>query len=288
MSTAQSLLAQADKKANSSGGFFSFGSSSTRHEEAGDLYQGAANAFKLESRWKESGDAFCKAADMALKAGDKDDAATRFYDASKSYKKSHPDLAVMALEKTIALLLERGRFRQAADRKKEVAQIYQQDGSDLQEAMNAYEKAGEWYSSEDANANANAMFKESADLAAQLNNFPHAIRRYEQIATTSLQSPLTRYSVKEYYLKAGLCHLCTGDLVGARQGVENYTHQDPSFAQAREYKFLLAITDAVDANDSETFVAHVQEYDRLSHLDNWKTSILLKVKQTIASDEGLS
>ena len=35
-------------------------------------------------------------------------------------------------------------------------------------------------------------------------------------------------------------------------------------------------------------VAHVQEYDRLSHLDNWKTSILLKVKQTIASDEGLS
>ena len=93
------------------------------------------------------------------------------------------------------------------------------------------------------------MFKESADLAAQLNNFPHAIRRYEQvrssavleakaadtcragnaelrpspatlhprpvlscpqIATTSLQSPLTRYSVKEYYLKAGLCHLCTG------------------------------------------------------------------------------
>ena len=93
MSTAQSLLAQADKKANSSGGFFSFGSSSTRHEEAGDLYQGAANAFKLESRWKESGDAFCKAADMALKAGDKDDAATRFYDASKSYKKSHPDRA---------------------------------------------------------------------------------------------------------------------------------------------------------------------------------------------------
>jgi hypothetical protein len=37
-------------------------------------------------------------------------------------------------------------------RTEEVAQIYQQDGSDLQEAMNAYEKAGEWYSSEDANA----------------------------------------------------------------------------------------------------------------------------------------
>lgn len=31
-----------------------------------------------------------------------------------------------------------------------------------------------------------------------------------QIATASLSSALTRYSVKDYYLKAGICHLCTG------------------------------------------------------------------------------
>ena len=91
--SAQSLLAQAEKKANSSGGFFSFGSSSTKFEEAGDLFQGAAIAFKTESRWKESGDAFCKAAEMAIKAGEKDDAAQRFQEASKMYKKTHPDRA---------------------------------------------------------------------------------------------------------------------------------------------------------------------------------------------------
>ena len=34
----------------------------------------------------------------------------------------------------------------------EVAQIFQQDGSDLQEALNAYEKAGEWYDTESAPA----------------------------------------------------------------------------------------------------------------------------------------
>lgn len=93
MSTAQSLLASADKKANSSSGFFSFGSNSHKYEEAHDLYQGAANAFKLESRWKESGDAFCKAADMSLKAGEKDDAANDFWNASKSYKKAYPERA---------------------------------------------------------------------------------------------------------------------------------------------------------------------------------------------------
>lgn len=146
MSTAQSMLANADKKANSSGGFFSsFGSSTAKFEEAHDLYKGAANAFKLESRWKESGDAFCKAAEMSLKTGEKDDAANDFWDASKSYKKSHPErellataaksliadapfalarilrcqVAVAALKRTIGILLERGRFRQAADRQSE-------------------------------------------------------------------------------------------------------------------------------------------------------------------------
>ena len=91
MSQAQSLLASADKKANSSSGFFSFGSSSTKYEEAHDLYKGAANAFKLEGRFKESGDAFCKAAEMSLKQNEKDDAANDFWDASKAYKKSHPE-----------------------------------------------------------------------------------------------------------------------------------------------------------------------------------------------------
>jgi alpha-soluble NSF attachment protein len=91
MSSAQSLLASADKKANSGSGFFSFGSSSSKFEEAHDLYRGAGNAFKLEGRMKEAGDAFCKAADMAIKAGEKDDAGQRFHDASKAYKLSHPE-----------------------------------------------------------------------------------------------------------------------------------------------------------------------------------------------------
>ena len=50
------LLAKAEKKASSSPGWF--GSSSTKFEEAGDLFQQAANAFKIEKRWTESGQAF--------------------------------------------------------------------------------------------------------------------------------------------------------------------------------------------------------------------------------------
>ena len=58
-----------------------------------------------------------------------------------------------------------------------------------------------WYST------ANACFKDAADLHAELEHYSHAIARYEQVADHSLTSALTKYSVKEYWLRAGLCAL---------------------------------------------------------------------------------
>jgi alpha-soluble NSF attachment protein len=52
------LLAKAQKKAGSSTGWFS--SSSTKYEEAADLFQQAGNGFKLEKSWDSSGRAFDK------------------------------------------------------------------------------------------------------------------------------------------------------------------------------------------------------------------------------------
>lgn len=54
---------------------------------------------------------------------------------------------------------------------------------------------------------ANACFKDAADLHAQLEEYGPAISRYEQVAEHSLSSALTKYSVKEYWLRAGLCAL---------------------------------------------------------------------------------
>ena len=54
---------------------------------------------------------------------------------------------------------------------------------------------------------ANGCFKDAADLHAQIDQFGQAIARYEQVADQSLNSNLTRYSVKEYWLRSGLCAL---------------------------------------------------------------------------------
>lgn len=63
-----------------------------KKEAKGDkrLYHTANRAPTIFILGKESGDTFCKAADMQLKMNEKDEAANTFINASKSYKKSSP------------------------------------------------------------------------------------------------------------------------------------------------------------------------------------------------------
>ena len=63
-----------------------------------------------------------------------------------------PSVAIGALTSTVTLLTQLGRFRQAADREKEIGQIFLQELRDLGRACEAFERAGEWYAQEDANA----------------------------------------------------------------------------------------------------------------------------------------
>jgi alpha-soluble NSF attachment protein len=61
-------------------------------------------------------------------------------------------VAIGALLQTIGHLTASGRFRQAADREKEIAQIYLQELHDMGKACDSFERAGEWYAQEDAAA----------------------------------------------------------------------------------------------------------------------------------------
>jgi alpha-soluble NSF attachment protein len=56
------------------------------------------------------------------------------------------------LAQTIVHLTQAGRFRQAADREKEIGQIHLQENNDLRKACESYERAGDWYAQEDATA----------------------------------------------------------------------------------------------------------------------------------------
>jgi alpha-soluble NSF attachment protein len=90
-SQGQLLLEKADKKANSSAGWFS--SATTKFEEAGDLYQQAANAFKIDKLFREAGDAHAREAECREKCQESNEAAQAWWNAAKAYKRGYPDRA---------------------------------------------------------------------------------------------------------------------------------------------------------------------------------------------------
>lgn len=63
---------------------------------------------------------------------------------------------------------------------------------------------------DNAEALANKLFLKVADLAALEADYYKAIEQYEKVAKSSINNNLMKWSVKEYLLKAGICHLCTG------------------------------------------------------------------------------
>lgn len=87
--SAEELLKRAEKKATSSGGWFS--SKKSNKEEAIELYKEAANKLRADTRMDEAGVALLQAAQLEVETDEKDFAANTYFEASKCFRMSRPD-----------------------------------------------------------------------------------------------------------------------------------------------------------------------------------------------------
>ena len=60
------------------------------------------------------------------------------------------------------------------------------------------------------NSTANQCYQQAAELSADLGDFQRSMDLYLIVADWSLTSALTKYSVKEYWLRAALCSMAMG------------------------------------------------------------------------------
>ncbi|VVC39232.1 NSF attachment protein,Tetratricopeptide-like helical domain,Uncharacterised protein family UPF0363 [Cinara cedri] len=278
---AMALLSEADKKLNSSKGFFSslFGSVS-KVEDAIDCYQHAANLFKMAKKWPQAGRAFCMAADLNFKSGRKHDAATNYVDSANCFKKTDPNEAAQCLEKAIDIYTDMGRFTMAAKQHQNIAEMYENEAVDHERSINNYEKAADYFMAEESKSSANKCKLKVAQYAAQLEQYGRAIQIYEEVAGTSLDSSLLKYSAKEYYFRAALCHLCV-DVLNAQLAMNRYVEQYPAFQDSREYKLLQVLLNHIQEQNADGFTEAVKDYDSISRLDQWYTTILLRIKKLV-------
>ena len=109
---------------------------------------------------------------------------------------------------------------------------------------------------------------------------------YENLGRQCLESNLLKYNAKNHFLNAILCHLANGDSIGASQAYGRFDSLDYTFGESREGKFARQLVDCVEGFDVEGFATSCFEFDRISKLDPWKTSILVRVKRSIDEGEG--
>uniref|UniRef100_G1KLD7 NSF attachment protein alpha n=1 Tax=Anolis carolinensis TaxID=28377 RepID=G1KLD7_ANOCA len=241
------LLAEADKKVCGSHGFFSglFGGGSSRVEEACDIYARAANMFKMAKNWSA---------------------------------------AINCLLRSIEIYTDMGRFTIAAKHHITIAEIYETELVDIEKAIAHYEQAADYYKGEESNSSANKCLLKVATYAAQLEQYQKAIEIYEQVGTSAMDSPLLKYSAKEYFFKAALCHFCI-DMLNAKLAVQKYEEMFPAFSDSRECKLVKKLLDAHEEQNIDSYTESVKEYDSISRLDQWLTTMLLRIKKTIQGEE---
>ncbi|XP_060537294.1 alpha-soluble NSF attachment protein [Cylas formicarius] len=283
---AQQLIAEAEKKLGPRGFFGSLFGGSSRVEDAIECYQRAANLYKMSKSWIQAGSAFCEAANLHLRSGARHDAATNYVDASNCYKKADVNEAVNCLLKAIEIYTDMGRFTMAAKHHQSIAEMYESDAIDLEKAVQHYEQAADYFRGEESNSSANKCLLKVAQYAAQLGNYEKAIDIYQEVATSALESSLLKYSAKEYLFRAALCHMCV-DILNAQHALERYIQMYPAFQDSREYKLIKTLIEHLEEQNVDAFTDAVKEYDSISRLDQWYTTILLRIKKHLIENPDL-
>lgn len=177
----------------------------------------------------------------------------------------------------------KGRFTIAAKHHITIAEIYETELVDIEKAIAHYEQSADYYKGEESNSSANKCLLKVAAYAAQLEQYQKAIEIFEQIGANTMDNPLLKYSAKDYFFKAALCHFIVDEL-NAKLALEKYEEMFPAFTDSRECKLLKKLLEAHEEQNSEAYTEAVKEFDSISRLDQWLTTMLLRIKKSIQGD----
>ncbi|KAK4336903.1 hypothetical protein RND71_043468 [Anisodus tanguticus] len=214
----------------------------------------------MAKKWEFVGKSFCEAAALNLKQGNKHDASNCYIEAGVGYKKVDPQEAVNCYMKGIEIMTDMGRFTTAAKHHMTVAEIYETDIVDLEKAISHFEQAADYFKGEESISASNRCLLNVARYAAQLEQYKKAIDIYEQVGKSCIDNSLLKYSAKEHYFRATLCHMCV-DLLNAQLALKKYIEAFPAFEDSRECKLLKKLLEKLEAEDADGFAEAVAEYD---------------------------
>jgi alpha-soluble NSF attachment protein len=278
--------AMAEKKLKKGGGFMSIFTGGARVDEAQELYQKAANQFKLAHEWNDAADCYLQYAFCSAKLGINSEEATGYVEAANCLRKVSPESSLEWYEKAIEMFSSAGRYQQAAKQLKNVAEMLEHDVK-LEESAQYYQKAAEMFEMDEHSKSAISQCNvKLAEIRTRMGKYQEAAKIFEKEGEKALSNHLLQFGAREHFLKAGILYLASGDSVTATIACDRYHQMDPRMEGTRESQLLKGLTAAFVENDVDGFMAAVQEYDSISRLDPWKTELLVAAKKVLQGSSG--
>merc|ERR1711920_157486 len=223
-------------------GFLSFLTGGPKYDEAAELYQQAANQFKLQKDWQGATNCFAQCAHCAHESGSASDEANYLKEAGNMMKKVSTSQAVEYYEKAIGIYSAAGRFQESGKLLLAVAELYEAERLQPKQVKDFYKRAAEMFELDDhGKSNFTKCNLKVAEYAAKDGELEEAIQIFESEGEKALQNTLLQYGAKDHFLRAGILHLCGGDSVSINLAVDKYRALDPRFAGSREGVLLAGL-----------------------------------------------
>lgn len=281
MEEAHALRTAARKKTSPLGAFLGklskSKSSVAKSEEVQELYTRAANLFLRERDFVQAADSFACASKASPSVYTQ---AALLVEAAQAWRSGNePQYAAKCYADAIFIFARHGPLRRAALVCIDLARLFEEQNQ-LDPALKTWLRAAEVYDREHDALHAAQARLGAADIAARVNQHPLAIANYEEAAEECARETLSKFKLKQYFLKSGFCYLAEGDVIGLDKALaEKYTRWDRAFSSTLEYRLLIELRNALHEKSIHKFERAMYTYDTKHRLDKWQLEISLKIKQ---------
>ena len=272
-------------------GFFGkmFSSKESRIEEAMELFQSAANMYKIQKNWRKAGETF---EELGRLDGESNGGMGYSYyqDAAHCFSFVDKPRSDQMLDRAIESCERVGKYMQAGKTAQRIANELEENFN-YEKAIEKYKKAAEYFAMESQNTKSmqQQCLLKVADLMCISDHkdmFTEAPKIYEKLGMQYLTVPLLKTSAKDMFFKCVMIFIAKKDEVSAEVALKKYLLEDPTFDDTRDSKFLKnAIKYISEPPDPEAFRKEIQSYKTLRELDKWKLTMFAKAIKNIEHED---
>jgi alpha-soluble NSF attachment protein len=256
---------------------------SADHQGAADMYEKAANLYKLDKAWEKAGEMLEKMAECQQEMGSTFSAGRQYQAAAMAYKNGGSDKVADAWNKAISLYVEDGKFSQAGKAKKELAEV-QEAAGDITAAYDSLTAAIDFLETAHEPVAASQLKSKAAHLAVDCGEFQTASDLFESVA----RNVTIATSAVEPFFKAALCHLVAGDAVASGKCLQQYASASMEFARSEEFTLVDELVQALETSDLEAFQNAIKKYDPKGRkFDAWKKRVIAGISAHLPKEDDV-